>query len=236
MSVELELRNRNHSSNSFFQPQLLVQVCAGKTGCIVVTMAGRRTPKQKNLARYMAYRVAAWKVMNPGAKEATLAKLLGLYKGDVTHLRDGTTSSDKKAMLMSKVLGPRPLEVFQDLSEKWAAAFPDWAPNMPAPDPPPFVVLDSDGWWSEVAALYPPKLLKAGRIVVAMLDDEIAESGDVIQRAVELTWKDNREQAGSADYSTEKWVEEVKRYVRRVQQGSGVRRSSGKIKSAPEAE
>jgi hypothetical protein len=202
---------------------------------MVRLMAGRRTPEQQNVARYLAYRVAAWKAMHPGAKDIALANLLGIHKGDLTHLRDGDTSSDKKAMIFSKVLGPRPLEAFLDLAQKWAAAFPEWQPNSEVPDPPPYVELDTEGWWSEVAAIYPQRLLKAGRLVVVMLDEEIAdETGEVIQRAVDLAWKDNREMPGVADFSTEKWVEEVKRYVRRVLQGSGVRRSSGKIKNAPE--
>ena len=185
------------------------------------------TKPRPNLGRYMAYRVAAWIKLNPEKLERELADILGVDKGSLSHLKRGTYDSQGKAMIMSKALGPQPLEAFLELADEWAEEFPQWRPGDPIPDPPPYISQSGEERWAEMAQSFPMSLMHAGRAAMYMLD---GVTEDMVQVSMQLAWKENREIDGIRPLTKQQWLAAIEHHVLKIQAGSGVRDSSSKQK------
>lgn len=192
-------------------------------------MATPKTKPRPNLGRYMAYRVAAWIAANPDKLQDDLAALLGLDKGAVSHLKRGTYDSQPRAMLLSKHLGPKPLEAFFELAGKWAQEFPRWQPGEPIPDPPPYVSTSTEDRWAEMAQSFPAMLMSAGHAAMHMLDD-VTE--DMVQVSMQMAWKENRDVDSVKPLTKQQWLGAIEHHVLKIQAGSGVRDSSSKQKAS----
>ncbi len=192
-------------------------------------MTEQRTVHQRNLARYMAYRVAAWVQMNPQESPwKALSALTKIHKSDMSHIHYGQSSSQKQAMKLSKTLGPAPLEAFLALAEAWAIEYPSWQPGDPIAQPVTHISLSSEDRWAEMAQYMPPRLIRAGRAVL-LLEETATEA--MVQDAMSLAWSDYKDDLGHAtDMTARNWQTVIELKLQRIMRGSGERESARQIK------
>lgn len=195
-------------------------------------MTAQRSAEQRNLKRYMAYRVAAWVQQNPTLSWKGLGELTKIHKSDISHLHYGESSSQKIAMKLARTIGPSPLESFLALSEEWAKTYPDWQPEDPLPDPLTHITLSVDGRWADMAHRYPMTLIRAARAKQLLEDPEVEQQ---IFMAMEDAWDACRGLPGCAAMSANEWFAEINIALDRTRRGgSGLQRlSEPKIKLLP---
>lgn len=196
----------------------------------MLLMTERRTPAQRHLARYMAYRAAAWKHLSPqGTKWKVLVERTGIDKGTFASIVKGRSSSQKLAMKLASSIGPAPLESFLRLAEAWGEAFPSWKAEDPVADPVTHLSLSTEDRWAEMAQIYTTQLIRAGR-AVHLLEDDATES--MVQAAMDLAWADNPEGSARFAMTAREWQVEIEQKLKRILRGSGERPSAPKIKIA----